>query len=195
LLPVIGQPELPTFLILDIGTRIRYYLCLSGDNQISEMPFPSALGGGLVQGILQLLGFDDWTSLDDLAAWGAPPDLLAKDLDPEMGGTVGGETPLSHFLLADVATPLGDVGAGLWNVFADRVTKDLMVHQMLLRDLPGADQARLPPLVLAGTLLGRMPSLVATLKQQLGLRLFLTLELPYCEYLSALGALEVVASR
>jgi hypothetical protein len=186
-LPSVGLDP-GAFILADIGFSTRYAIHLKHTDRTTEMPYNQGLGGGYLQGQVNLLALNGLAQMSELALDGAAPDVLAKDLDAASGGTVGGENSLVHFGWAESGTPMEDVCAGHIQMVACAVARDMMFHRLVLRSLSQNDDSLLPLIFVVGTPANRLAALRESLKIQLTRHLFVPFHPPYGEYLAAYGA-------
>jgi hypothetical protein len=187
-MPATGH-DLDSFLVVDLGNSFKYCLYRKKTGRTTELPFRNPIGGGWLQGISRLLTVDSLSEVGQLAKAGAPPDILAKDLDLEMAGTVGGTDVIAHFALAEAGTPMEDACAGLLQMVAASIVRDFKFQRHIIRMAIDSDFKLMPPIFPVGTLANRLPELALALKHRLGLQLFFPIFLPHAEYAAALGAL------
>jgi pantothenate kinase len=136
------QPE--RFLAVSLGTGISYTLAEGQGTR--RFPLGSAVGGGFLRGLSQLLGAPSWEAFLAEAAQGQPVDLLVEDQLPATRGTPTGRLVLAHFGRADADTPRPDAFASLFSTVATGVARDLALMQFT----PGFEPPE--PIVFVGSL-------------------------------------------
>ena len=167
ILPTIGMSDLAVWWAVDFGISIEYIMHVVSSGRITEFPFPSALGGGYLQGQADLLALPNVMQLADFASRGEAPDILGKDIDNDLGGTVAGSLPLAHFGLVDDTTPVEDICAGHIHVVANSVRRDLMYLQAVVDKVSNSEGVFIPPVIVVGTPTSRLPILRDIIKVHL----------------------------
>ena len=172
----LGLLDVPEeFLLVSIGTGISYTFVTK--NSTEHFPIGSALGGGFIHGMKNILGLT-WKEL--ATCQNKTLDLLIKDKILSLANTPLGERPIAHFGKATEYSSKEELSASLLSMVATVLAKDILLQGMI-RAVPDH-------IVYIGTPISRLPSLqviVSNWTQTLG-------KTPYFpkhgEYALAMGA-------
>lgn len=152
------------YILVSIGTGISYTVVKG--KSVRKISIGSSIGGGTILGLSKVLGFRDFDQLVELANQGN-----AKKTDEWYGDLIVGN-------LANISqkTAKKDLAAGLMNLIAITVYKDLMLYKL--------DKQKI---IIIGSTLKNNKCLKRLLKKYIKNTYFIT----NSEYATCLGALEL----